>query len=304
MKYSKPPLSIPQQVDLLLSRGMTGDPCMMADRLTVVNYYRLSGYWYPFRIPDSDYFKAGASFQNIWRRYAFDRRLRLHVIDAIERIEVAVRSMMALGLACHRDNPFAYADDAAELPGMSSRDRERFLNDLKTDTQNSKETFAEHFRTKYGDRHPYMPVWMACEIMTFGTMLTLYRACHWEIRKSIADRFGITEEVLNSWLLTLNIIRNICAHHGRLWNRQLGVKPKIPRKQPVWHQPVEVDNNRIFGVLTICKYCLDIIAPQSRWTWRLNDLLADYTDIPIISMGFPDRWQSCPIWKSQAKLEM
>lgn len=299
MKYTKPPLSIPQQVDLLLSRGMTGDPLVIADRLTVVHYYRLSGYWYPFRVSSSDHFKPGTAFENVWQRYVFDRRLRLHVIDAVERIEVAIRSMLALALACHNGDSFAYADDPAELPGLSSRDRGRFLDDLKKDAQNSKETFAEHFRTKYGDQHAYMPVWMACEIMTFGAVLTLFRACHWQIRKPIADRFGVTEEVLSSWLLTLNIIRNICAHHGRLWNRQLGVKPKIPRKQPAWHQPIEVDNNRIFGVLTICKYCLDKIAPQSRWPQRLNELLAEYPDIPKISMGFPDNWQSCPIWKSE-----
>ncbi len=91
MKYAKPPLTLEQQAELLLSRGMRGDRATMIDRLAVVNYYRLSGYWHPFRNSGDDTFRPNTTFTNVWQRYAFDRRLRLLVIDAIERIEVAVR---------------------------------------------------------------------------------------------------------------------------------------------------------------------------------------------------------------------
>jgi abortive infection bacteriophage resistance protein len=70
MKYEKPPLSFDQQVDQLIRRGMTGDRELMKRRLSVVNYYRLSGYWYPFRNPDET-FKVDTSFDIIWQRYAF-----------------------------------------------------------------------------------------------------------------------------------------------------------------------------------------------------------------------------------------
>lgn len=298
MKYTKPPFTLEQQADLLLSRGMTGDKSLIINRLSVVNYYRLSGYWYPLRQPDHS-FKPGTSFERVWRRYVFDRHLRLLVIDAIERIEVAVRSQLAYHHSHHGGGPFAYTTNSAEIPELKTEERTRFLEEIEKETKYSKETFAEHFRKKYGDEHPYMPIWMASEIMTFGCMLTLFRGSPYDIRKKIADVFSVTDEVFSSWLLTLNVVRNICAHHGRLWNRELGVKPKIPRKQLIWHQPVEVANNRIFGILTICKYSMDRIAPQSRWPKRLGDLLAEYPDVPKISMGFPDDWQNCPIWKTQ-----
>ncbi len=85
-----------KQADLMISRGIVGDRELIETRLSSVNYYRLSGYLYPFRNPD-DTFKAGTTFEMVWQRYAFDRRLRLLVMDAIERIEIAVRSQ----LACH-----------------------------------------------------------------------------------------------------------------------------------------------------------------------------------------------------------
>lgn len=91
-------------------------------------------------------------------------------------------------------------------------------------------------------------------------------------------------------------MRNICAHHGRLWNRELGYKPMIPARDMSWHDPVRVENNRIFGVLAILKYLLSDIAPNSQWTTRLRELLAEYPEIPLAQMGFPGDWLLCPIW--------
>lgn len=298
MKYAKPPTTFEAQADLLLARGMKGDRQLMIDRLSVVNYYRLSGYWYPFRQPD-DSFKPNTTFDTIWQRYAFDRRLRLLVMDAIERIEVAVRTRVAYHLAHQGGDPFAYADDPAALPNLPTDERARFLSDLAEETDRSRETFAEHFRTKYGSDHAYMPVWMACEVMTFGHILTLFRGAHSDVRRNVANLFGVHDVVLRSWLLSLNTVRNICAHHGRLWNRELGTKPKIPepRKHPEWHNPVAIPNDRVFGILTLCKHSLSRIAPQSRWDERWRALLQDFPYVPRGSMGVPKDWEDCPIWK-------
>ena len=215
MKYAKPPLTLEQQAELLLSRGMRGDRATMIDRLAVVNYYRLSGYWHPFRNSGDDTFRPNTTFTNVWQRYAFDRRLRLLVIDAIERIEVAVRARLAYGLARQSGDPFAYATDPAALPNLTREENLRFLEELADEAVRSKETFAEHFRTKYGDEHRHMPIWMACEIMTFGGMLTLFRGAHPDIRRTVAAQFGVHDVVLKSWLLALNTVRNICATtHG------------------------------------------------------------------------------------------
>lgn len=79
MKYTKPPLSFEQQADLLLARGIVGDRGTIISRLKEVNYYRLSAYWHPFRQTDSDDIIPGTTFESVWRRYAFDRQLRLLV---------------------------------------------------------------------------------------------------------------------------------------------------------------------------------------------------------------------------------
>lgn len=302
MEYRKPPLTFEQQSDQLLARGMAGERALMVERLKVVSYYRLSGYWYPFRKEDPhtpgkrlDEFQHGTTFDTVWNRYAFDRRLRLLILDAIERIEVAVRSRLAYAHS-HAYGPFAYAEDPRSLPRSRPQHLKKFLRSVRDEAGRSKDEFVKHFDEKYADRHQYLPVWMGIEVMTFGSVLTFFRGCNKFICKEASRPFGVHETVFRSWLLTLNTVRNICAHHGRLWNRVLGVEPKIPDKDPAWKQPVEVDGRRIFGVLTICKWCLDRVAPQSQWPNRLRNLLNEFPDIPRKSMGFLDHWEQCPIW--------
>lgn len=297
MKYDKSPLSFDQQVEQLIRRGMVGDRGLMKSRLAAVNYYRLSGYWHPFLNPDNN-FKTGTSFETIWNRYVFDRRLRLLVMDAIERIEIAVRSQ----LACHHANnhdAFAYSDSPKSLPKMTSTEHGDFVTRVQEEVSRSKEQFVKHFQQKYGDQHSFLPVWMVTEVMSFGTTLTFFRGASHNVKQSVASTFGMPSVVFDSWLLTLNTVRNICAHHGRLWNRENGIKPFIPRlpEYPDWHTPVKVENNRIFAILTICRYCLNRIAPQSRWPQRLQDLLVEFPTIPLPIMGFPANWMRSPIWK-------
>lgn len=299
MKYTKPPLSFEQQADLLLKRGMQGDRSFMIERLQSVNYYRLSGYWYPLRLLNEDRFKPWVSFEMVWNRYVFDRHLRLVVMDAIERIEIAVRTNIAFYHA-HDYSPFAYAEDPLSLPKLKPEGWENFQQRILEETKRSKDTFVKHFNKKYGDCHDHLPVWMIIEVMTFGTVLTFFCNASHKLKRNVASIFGLPSTVFENWLLTLNMIRNICAHHGRLWNRELGVKPFIPKydQYPEWHEPVKIRNNRTFVILTICQYCLSIIAPQSRRAFRLDDLLNKQSEIPLKSMGFPDDWKENQIWKN------
>jgi abortive infection bacteriophage resistance protein len=216
-------------------------------------------------------------------------------MDALERVEIAFRAWLAYHHAHTRD-PFAYALDPSVLPGLRADERARFLAAVADEMQRSKETFADHFQHKYGKDHPYMPIWMASEIMTFGHVVTLFRGSSPALKQAVARRIGMHDNVVFSWLLALNTMRNACAHHARLWNRELGIKPMIPKKDPAWQKPVQVGNNRIFGILTILKYCLDRIAPQSEWENRLRALLVEYAVVPKRSMGFPDNWEECPLW--------
>jgi abortive infection bacteriophage resistance protein len=295
MRYAKPPLSFGEQADLLLSRGLIADKSYLLDKLKSVSYYRLSGYLFPFRNPD-DSFKPGTLFETVWQRYTFDRQLRLLVLDAIERIEIAVRTNLVYNHV-HKYGPFGYQSHST-LPNISHENHADFIQRLSNEQRRNKEIFVKHFSNKYGDSHRHPPFWMTCEIMTFGMTLTLVNAIEKPMRQELSAVYGVPDNVFLSWIRSINGIRNICAHHSRLWNREVGYKPDIPRprKNPQWHAPVQVKGNRIFGVLTVMKYLMNRIAPQSNWKNRLEDLLARYPEIPLRPMGFTENWKECPIW--------
>lgn len=295
MKFAKPSLTLEQQVSLLLSRGMIGDPAKMSERLAMVNYYRLSAYWHTFRESDGDRFIAGTSFDAVWERYVFDRELRLLVMDAVERLEVAVRARLAYAHA-HVNGPFGYAEDPKALFERDGGKRADFLRKLDEEIKRSHELFVAHFLRKYGKDHQHLPVWVIAEVLSFGGVLSFYRGSRHAVRKEVADFFGVADTVFESWLLMMNAVRNICAHHGRLWNRQIGLKPKLPRTSE-WQQPVAIPQDRTFAVLTILAYCMHRIAPGSTWAGRVAPLFAAHPGVPMRQVGFPNEWADSPIWK-------
>lgn len=299
MRYTKPPLTFEQQADQLLQRGLVAEREKLIARLSEVNYYRLSGYWYPFRMPDGEVFPSGTTLDLIWDRYVFDRQLRVLVMDGIERVEVAVRTALANRLSL-RHGAFGHLD-RRHLPNISVGRHRRMLEKIQNEEDRSNEVFVGHYHSKYSSE-TNLPLWMAVELMAFGTMLTLFRGAESEVKREIASRYGIADSVLNSWLLSLNTVRNACAHHARLWNRSLGTPIMIPRgrKHPEWHSPVDIgaQPRRLFAVLSALRYLVRQIAPQSGWPERLIYLLEKkHPDIPIQQMGFPPNWKESPIWR-------
>jgi len=298
MKFDKPPLILEQQADLLISRGLIADKEVLMQRLAVVNYYRLSTYLYSFRTKDNR-FRTNTTLDLIWTRYTFDRQLRLIIMDAIERVEVSVRTKLAYHF-CLVYGPFAY-ENQNNLSGLSKEVYQKWFAELTEEIGRSSESFINHFKEKYGDTNVLPPLWMAVEVMSFGKTLTLFRGVDNKMKQLISSYYKVSDEIFFSWLLALNSVRNICAHHGRLIDREFGNQPKIPRKQkyPEWHVPVEITRDRIFGILSILKYLLQFDAPTSLWANRLHSLFLKYPEVPKQVMGFPNNWEESPLWSDK-----
>lgn len=297
MLFEKEHLSFTAQADLLLSNGLLADRDELARRLKAVNYFRLKSYLHPFlEHPGATQFRPNTHLDEVWKRYTFDRQLRLLIMDPIERVEVQLSTLLAY-YHSERYGPFGYTDHQC-LPNLSPGEYTKFIESIKRSKwQAREEDFAREFTKIYGEDYTFLPVWMAVETIPFGTLVRFYNSIDETIRHKIAKDFRVNEPVFKSWILSLNVIRNIAAHHGRLYNRVFNVKPKIPRgtKYPEW-TVVDVENKRLFSILTIEHYMLSVIAPQSKWPIRLGELLDEYPTIPLSDMGFPENWKSSPIW--------
>jgi abortive infection bacteriophage resistance protein len=295
MRFQKPPLSYEQQADLVLGRGLVADRTRLIRRLRSVGYYRLCGYWHHLRQPDES-FRPGSDFDLVWKTYNFDRRLRMVVMEAIERVEVAFRCDVYTELVM-RHGPFCHREPR-HFPNARPGQHAEMLERVRQEARRSREPFVLHFKNKY-DEFPDLPLWAVAQIISFGTVLTLLNMSESDIRPAIAARFGYRDTVFASWLLTLNLVRNICAHHSRLWNRELGLKPLIPNRKhgPDWHGRIAINNNRIFVVLTMLYLLQKQIAPRSQWRERVFALFDSFPSIPLAPMGMPQDWRRHPLWQ-------
>lgn len=302
MNYEKQALSFKDQADRLISRGLHAPPEELIRRLEAVSYYRLSGYLFPFRQNQSDQFLPETTLTKVWDRYCFDRRLRVLLLDAIERVEVAVRTQLVY-LFTHAHGPFAYTTEE-NFPNLKVKEYIDWRASLISESSRSKEPFTKHFYTKYGDSHKNLPLWMLSELMSMGSLLTFYRGVDKSIRSDVARHFNMPEELLLTWLRSLYAARNLCAHHARLWNRTLGYAPGLPHKNkfPDWHIKDAtgknlLTNNRSGILIFICLHFLRQISPTSCWKSRIEELFLQYPEIPFSEMGWPSDWQSHPLWQ-------
>ena len=290
MQFDKPPLTITEQINLLLARGLLiPDRDEAAHYLTHLNYYRLGAYWLPFEADHTTHhFLAGTHFGDVLNLYVFDREFRLLVLDAIERIEVSVRSAWAHQMA-HRYGPHCHLN--REL--FSKKwNYERHFKSAQKEVSRSKESFILHLKDKYDEDLP--PIWAMVEVMTFGQLSNWYGNTRYrQDRNAVARGYGLDEKILTSLLHHLTIVRNTCAHHARLWNREFPVIPVLPKQGvPALSQ---ANKRKIYNTLVLMLYLMDQISPRNHWKTRLLELLSHHkpnTD----AMGFPKNWEADPLW--------
>lgn len=300
MKFSKPALSFEQQLDLLIRRGMViGDREAALRHLQHISYYRLRAYWLPYEVPaatEGDHaFKPGVSFESILDLYSFDRKLRLLVMDAIERVEVSIRARWVYVMSV-RYGPHSYLDG---LLFKKVTDHAKSLTKLQEELERSKETFVLHYNDKYTEPE-LPPIWGISELLTFGQLSQWFKNIKdASVRVEIAKPYGLDEQLVRSFAHHLSYVRNVCAHHMRLWNREATIGMKLPAR-PAWlgaalnhEQP-----KRLYNTLLVLAYLINIISPGSRWRTNLLALFDEHPAVNLNQMGFPADWKSAPVWKA------
>jgi abortive infection bacteriophage resistance protein len=293
MKFSKPALPLPDLLAKLQARSLqVSDGTRAMHHLRFIGYYRLSAYALAFQQVNTPGkpFLPGTTFEDVLGLYHFDRELRLLVIDAIERIEVAVRSVLISEMSV-RHGPHWFMESRHFSPHYGYINQ--LLAKVERDTRASRETFIIHYRTKYTD--PCLPpAWATAENLTFGTLSYLFAALNSADRKVIAAPFGCDEQILRSWLHCLAYLRNLCAHHSRLWNRVFSITPAIAKRHAKILSYAQRD--RFYALAVVLFELVKAPAPSTGWHERLKALLASHPNVPLSAMGFPDGWQSEPFW--------
>ena len=294
--FAKPAISLDAQVQRLVDRGMlVSDRDSTRDYIQRIGYYRFSGYTLPFQNggggEDHHSFKEPTEFQTILDRYIFDRKLRLILLDAIERIEVSIRASLSNHIA-ERNSPHWYLERKLFV---SKFDHTSYIQEIKRQIKHeypdNRSVYINHYYTTYS-APPTPPSWMVFEDVSFGVVSRTVKNIIKPECKEICQQFETTQDILSSWLHAISYIRNLCAHHSRVWNRILTIKPVYPRKS----KHLFPTNDKIYAVLVITQILLRKIAPDNHWVSRLADLLESYPEVPLLEMGIPEDWREINIW--------
>ena len=295
MRYEKTAISIPQQIERLKSRGLRIDDEKASHYLGNISYYRLRAYTYPFQDnekPDHPFTKE-VSFENIISLYVFDRQLRLLLFNAIEKLEIALRTQIIYRYSLEygpfwHENPELYTDSIAFADHIAS---------LKKEINRSKETFIKHYKERYTDPSE-PPAWMSLEISSFGLLSKLFTNLkNDDCKTDITKYFGLkSAKLLQNWLRCFSLIRNICAHHGRVWNRRM-TTIRFPRK-PLYNfiPSHSVLPYKIYAYASATQYILNIISPCHSFKNDLSKLMEDCPLAQEKEMGFPEGWKETTFW--------
>lgn len=309
--YNKQPLSFQEQLTLLKSRGLiVNDEDKALSYLKEISYYRLSAYFLPY-LSAKNTFESNISFEQIIQTYFFDRELRLLVFDCIERIEIAIRTQFIYQMALYHNDSHWQDNQSLFIPPYNDKIGQ-LINPfaelqaiiLKAKTAKTPESFVRHYINTY-DTPPNPPSWMCFELLTIGELSRIYRGLKNNAdKKRIADFFDIHHTTFTSWLHTLTYIRNICAHHSRLWNRDLAIEPeKLQNPKGNWIGTRYQNNKRVFYFLCILRYMLLRVDSCNSMKQKIEHLFQKYTTVPIKFLGIPSdgngnilNWQAEPIW--------
>jgi abortive infection bacteriophage resistance protein len=320
MPYNRPWKSFAEQLELLKSRGMvvTDEPAAL-DYLEHVGYYRLSAYWYPFRqfevVQDSkngrlatmamDEFHPDSQFVDAVRLYLFDKQLRLQVMDALERIEVALRVDIAHLLG--ERSSFAHLELDELHPSFTRKKRpdgrthfEQWQSKCQDLQRRSKEDFVKHYQARHGGP---LPIWVAVETWDFGAVSQFFAMMKVKDQLIVASRYGVQDwRTLQTWLRSLNYLRNLCAHHSRLWNRNVVDQPSLAGTDEIdWCRSFAEKNDLIakpFLLLAICRHMVKTIYPDTEWHSRLALHLDAFPQqhsqraLSVMDMGLPEDWRN------------
>lgn len=296
MQYSKPALTIQQQINLLSSRGLIIKDQRFAEAvLQQISYYRLSAYCIPFQL-QKDKFHDGTSFESVYRLYRFDHDLRILVFDVLERVEVAIRAKITYVLA-RELGAFGYLNRENYHQAFKWGRFDQWMAEIEDEIGRSREVFIAHYKIKYAESK-HFPIWMASEVFSFGKLSQLYSGLAYKYQKKIAREFLISHEVLKTWLHTLVYVRNVCAHHSRFWNKTLAIQPSFPSKDVAWTDPFIISNQKAFAVFSIMKYLMDLFEDGVPVKSRLIELFSKNPQVNIEALGFPKSWMMHRVWKS------
>ncbi|MDR1119914.1 MAG: Abi family protein [Dysgonamonadaceae bacterium] len=306
---NKPAYTITDQIALLKQRGMIfKDEAQAHNHLQNISYYRFKGYWWDLQSDTTQHlFYPGTCFEDILDRYDFDRKLRRILFGGIERIEIAVRTRLIYHLSLAYGglwylNPELFNQVTVNINGVNKTVHLWVLDELQREFARSQELFIKDHQRRYPGQAA--DAWKILEVASMGTLSKFYKNLKTNLpeRSIIANKMGVNSpHVFSGWLESIAYIRNIIAHHSRLWSRTLVKRPGMQLNNPqgAWFsQPLRQGQiDKPFSTISCMVYLCNFLNQPQDMKREIIDLINAYPCVPVYKYGFFNGWQTEPLWK-------
>lgn len=295
MQYSLPALSPADLIERWRAQGLyIPDPSYAQHQIKTVGYHRLNRYARFLRDQQGN-FRTGITYEYLWAIYVFDRRLRLLSLDAIERIEVAVRTVMSDSLS-QRHGPHWFMDAQLFKTASYAATFQGVIADEIRKNNPQYQSYEVSLYYKNYKSPPLPPSWIVIEHLSMGEWCKALPMLVRIEQKIIGLEFGLPANLMTSWISSLALLRNVCAHHGMIWHRRNTRRPELQKNPPRFCPDFSADSGNYYASACIMQYFLKSIAPSSSWSSRLKALFDESSPQFAQDLGFPRHWEQDSFW--------
>ena len=296
-QYPKQILTIAQQLQSYIDAGMEiTSTDEVEEALKTIGYYRLRGY--SFQLYDNAHKKyvQGTKFENIVKLYHFGQELSCMIFSMISKIEVALRVRLV-------DALLVYGDALILQDSSVFKDKKMYWQNASTiasEIARSNDVFIKHNFVNYEGE---VPLWAAVEVLSFGTLSKVIKnlktgagsaytalANNYKYKSLKGNQVKPSLKMLTSWIQAVAILRNMCAHNSRIYNRTIHTTPEILDADKITPAP---SHNGLYQVLLAMKYLRSTDAEWTVFVNELDKLFQTYTGIINLSaMNLPADWKT------------
>ena len=297
--------TLEEQIKILEAKGLkVNDYDKALDVLFKENYFFLSGYRHLLMKPtDNEHFVNGATFDELYAIFLFDRMMRNIMFKYILIIENNIKSIMSYQLS----KKYGYKEKDYLNPRNFRRENFKIsqvndiLNKMKRQIRlNCRQHSATmHYVTNYG----YIPMWVSVKVLSFGIMAELYTILKEDDQNFIADYYKVSSSEMDIFLALLSNYRNLCAHEDILYDHT--TQRSIPDNEiherlniPKVEDEYIYGKNSLFAVIIILKYLLeatefvDLINEIDYEIAKLDGRISSVETFDILNkIGFPTNWK-------------
>lgn len=315
MVYPKAAVTPQEQVALLKSRGMVfASEAAAATLLDNIGYYHLGFYWFnrrqkanPKDSKDNnrrDQFRRNTCFEKVIALYEFDRQLKQYIWQAIEKLEISFKAWWADEFSRRHKDSLFYTNPNYHNPASGKKTFQASIATIGQKFKDSREPFIENFKRR-APENALPEAWIITEVLPFGDFLYCLHFLKKDHQEFFAHLYSDDKEKdflkagdFIKILSQLRIVRNICAHHGRLWNYSFRYQALLRPDTSLLLKEAWSDqgSKRIYNLLCSIVYLLRSIDSKQTWRQRFIGFIQQH-EAYTHPMGFPAKWKTMPLWR-------